>query len=52
VDFHRIRLTFKGTSAVSNALVFAQKLYTIEDGKEQVLSYFIAKVLILRNPVF
>lgn len=31
VDFHRIRVTFKGTSAVSNALVFAQKVYAIED---------------------
>ncbi len=31
IDFHRIRLTFKGTAAVSNALVFAQKVYTIED---------------------
>lgn len=31
VDFHRIRITFKGTSAASNSLVFAQKVYTIED---------------------
>ncbi|KAL7555146.1 hypothetical protein ACHAWF_018750 [Thalassiosira exigua] len=31
VDFHRIRLTFKGTSAMSNAMVFSQKVYTFED---------------------
>ena len=31
VDFHRIRVTFKGTSSVSNSLAFAQKVYTIED---------------------
>ena len=31
VDFYRIRITFKGISAVSNALVFAQKVYMIED---------------------
>jgi len=31
VDFHSIRITFKGTSSVSNALVFAQKVYNVED---------------------
>jgi len=31
IDFHRIRFTFKGTSAVSNALIFSQKIFTIED---------------------
>ena len=31
VDFYRIRVTFKGVSAVSNALVFAQKVYDLED---------------------
>lgn len=30
-NFHRIRIVFKGTSAVSNSLVFAQKVYTMED---------------------
>ncbi|KAL7473042.1 hypothetical protein ACHAXS_013455 [Conticribra weissflogii] len=31
VEFHRLRITFKGTSAVSNKVVYAQKLYTMED---------------------
>lgn len=31
VDFYRIRITFKGTSAVNNTMVLAQKVYTIED---------------------
>ncbi|KAL3788196.1 hypothetical protein HJC23_004663 [Cyclotella cryptica] len=31
VDFRRIRITFKGNSAVNNSMVFAQKVYTIDD---------------------
>ena len=31
VDFHRVRITFNGTAASSNSLIFAMKVYTVED---------------------
>lgn len=31
IEFHRLRITFKGISAVSNKVVYAQKVYTMED---------------------